>query len=81
MLSFSIAVQNKPGETVPSLPKDGGETSIANVDKLLHANGDIPTAELRANVQKTMQTHAAVFRRGDILQVCLPGTVRIYLTF
>ncbi|KAH7704036.1 succinate flavoprotein subunit [Aphelenchoides avenae] len=66
--AHNIAVQNKPSETVPALPKDGGEKSIANVDKLLHANGDIPTAELRVNVQKTMQTHAAVFRRGDILQ-------------
>lgn len=33
-----------------------------------HANGDISTADLRLQMQKTMQKHAAVFRRGDVLQ-------------
>lgn len=65
---FSIAKLAKPGDSVPDLPKDGGEASIANVDKLRHANGDISTAELRLQMQKTMQKHAAVFRRGDVLQ-------------
>uniref|UniRef100_A0A914QH14 succinate dehydrogenase n=2 Tax=Panagrolaimus TaxID=55784 RepID=A0A914QH14_9BILA len=66
--AINIAKNAKPGDSVPDLPKDGGEKSIANVDKLRHANGDISTADLRLEMQKTMQKHAAVFRRGDILQ-------------
>uniref|UniRef100_A0AC34F6U6 Succinate dehydrogenase [ubiquinone] flavoprotein subunit, mitochondrial n=1 Tax=Panagrolaimus sp. ES5 TaxID=591445 RepID=A0AC34F6U6_9BILA len=66
--AINIAKNSKPGDSVPDLPKDGGEKSIANVDKLRHANGDISTADLRLEMQKTMQKHAAVFRRGDILE-------------
>lgn len=56
-------------EKIPELPKGAGESTIANVDKLRFAKGDIPTAALRLKMQKTMQQHAAVFRRGDILKV------------
>lgn len=38
------------------------------------AKGDIPTADLKLKMQKTMQRHAAVFRRGDILQVRITFT-------
>lgn len=38
------------------------------MDKIRFADGDIPTAELRLNMQKTMQNHAAVFRTGSVLQ-------------
>lgn len=69
MLVCSILKNTKPGETPPDLPANAGEASIANLDKMRHANGDIPTAELRLQMQKTMQKHAAVFRRGDILAV------------
>ncbi|EJD73885.1 succinate dehydrogenase flavoprotein subunit [Loa loa] len=58
----------KSPEKIPELPKGAGELTIANVDKLRFARGDIPTAALRLKMQKTMQQHAAVFRRGDILK-------------
>uniref|UniRef100_A0AAF5PLF1 Succinate dehydrogenase [ubiquinone] flavoprotein subunit, mitochondrial n=1 Tax=Wuchereria bancrofti TaxID=6293 RepID=A0AAF5PLF1_WUCBA len=58
----------KSCEKIPELPKDAGESTITNVDKLRFAKGDIPTAALRLKMQKTMQQHAAVFRRGDILK-------------
>ena len=35
---------------------------------MLNANGQTPVADLRLKMQKTMQTHAAVFRTGDLLQ-------------
>lgn len=63
---------------MPALPKNGGEASIANVDNLRHANGDISTADLRLNMQKTMQSHAAVFRRGDILQAGVKKLADLY---
>ncbi|VDN29840.1 unnamed protein product [Gongylonema pulchrum] len=58
----------KSDEKIPDLPKGAGESTIANVDRMRFAKGDIPTAALRLKMQKTMQQHAAVFRRGDILQ-------------
>uniref|UniRef100_A0A0N5AQQ6 Succinate dehydrogenase [ubiquinone] flavoprotein subunit, mitochondrial n=1 Tax=Syphacia muris TaxID=451379 RepID=A0A0N5AQQ6_9BILA len=66
--AINILKDTKPGESAPELPKNAGEASIANLDKLRFAKGDISTAELRLKMQKTMQKHAAVFRRGDILQ-------------
>jgi succinate dehydrogenase (ubiquinone) flavoprotein subunit len=44
-----------------------GEKSIANLDKLRYANGSLSTAEIRLNMQKTMQNHCAVFRTGPVL--------------
>ncbi len=69
--SINILKDLKPGDKTVDLKPTDGEASIANVDKLLNANGDIPTAQLRLSMQKAMQKHAAVFRRGDVLKVCL----------
>lgn len=44
-----------------------GEASVANLDELRHADGSIPVADLRLTMQKTMQTHAAVFRTQETL--------------
>ncbi|MFH4976329.1 hypothetical protein AB6A40_003038 [Gnathostoma spinigerum] len=66
--SLRIKSETKPGENVPDLPKDAGEESIQRLDEARHMNGDISTADLRLKMQKTMQKHAAVFRRGDILK-------------
>lgn len=45
-----------------------GEESVANLDSVRYANGDVTTAELRLKMQKTMQTHAAVFRTDESLK-------------
>lgn len=50
-----------------SIPKDAGAKTIAELDELRHANGRVPTAEVRLNLQKTMQNHAAVFRTQSSL--------------
>ena len=59
----------QPGDTIGELSESAGESSVANIDKLRFASGSTPTADLRLKMQKTMQTHAAVFRTGDVLQV------------
>ena len=58
----------KPGEAQPELPKDAGEESIAKLDKLRYSHGSEPTAKIRLSMQKTMQRHAAVFRKQDLLE-------------
>lgn len=37
------------------------------MDKIRFANGSVTTAELRGKMQRTMQSHAAVFRTGNVL--------------
>ncbi|VDK67981.1 unnamed protein product, partial [Anisakis simplex] len=64
--SINIRDELKPDERMPTLPDGAGEASIANLDAMRYAKGDVPTAELRLRMQKTMQRHAGVFRRGDI---------------
>ncbi|XP_037080082.1 succinate dehydrogenase [ubiquinone] flavoprotein subunit, mitochondrial-like [Pollicipes pollicipes] len=66
--AHSIAADHKPGETVGALSENAGEASVANLDTLRHADGITPTANLRMQMQKTMQNHAAVFRTGEVLQ-------------
>jgi len=57
----------KPGQRQPDLPADAGEDSIARLDAKRFANGNHTTAEIRGKLQKTMQKHAAVFRKQDLL--------------
>lgn len=60
--------QFKPGQTQPDLPSDAGEECIAKLDELRYADGEHTTAQIRLELQKTMQWHAAVFRRQDLLE-------------
>uniref|UniRef100_A0AAY4E6U6 succinate dehydrogenase n=1 Tax=Denticeps clupeoides TaxID=299321 RepID=A0AAY4E6U6_9TELE len=66
--ALTIAENFKPGEKLPSLKSNAGEESVANLDKIRYANGSTRTSEIRLNMQKTMQSHAAVFRTGDVLK-------------
>uniref|UniRef100_A0A8C1MU84 succinate dehydrogenase n=1 Tax=Cyprinus carpio TaxID=7962 RepID=A0A8C1MU84_CYPCA len=56
------------GEKLSPLKPNAGEASVANLDKIRFANGSTRTSEIRLNMQKTMQSHAAVFRTGDVLK-------------
>ncbi len=56
------------GAKQADLPKNACEAALSRFDRLRHAEGDTPTAELRLQMQKIMQTHCAVFRTGEILQ-------------
>ncbi|XP_046672595.1 succinate dehydrogenase [ubiquinone] flavoprotein subunit, mitochondrial-like isoform X1 [Homalodisca vitripennis] len=64
----TIAEENKPGEKIGELSTNAGEESVANLDWVRFANGSVTTAQLRLNMQKTMQNHAAVFRSAESLQ-------------
>ncbi|XP_033983368.1 succinate dehydrogenase [ubiquinone] flavoprotein subunit, mitochondrial [Trematomus bernacchii] len=66
--ALTIAEENKPGEKLSPLAPSAGEESVANLDKLRYANGSLRTSEIRLNMQKTMQAHAAVFRTGSVLK-------------
>lgn len=57
----------QPGARHANLPADAGQNSVQRIDALRNANGNRPTAEIRLEMQRVMQNHAAVFRTGDSL--------------
>jgi succinate dehydrogenase / fumarate reductase flavoprotein subunit len=49
------------------LAAGAGEAAVARLDRLRHADGGTPTAELRTRMQKVMQANCSVFRTGEVL--------------
>jgi len=58
----------KPGTPLRDVPSNIGEESIANLDNLRFKKGNLRTAEIRENMQRTMQNNAAVFRTASSLE-------------
>jgi succinate dehydrogenase / fumarate reductase flavoprotein subunit len=56
-----------PDEKHADLPKDSAERALSRLDRLRHADGKTPTAQLRLKMQKVMQNNCAVFRTGEVL--------------
>ena len=71
---FGRAVANRCAEVIQphtshrELPDDVLEPALIRLDQLRHANGGTPTAQLRLQMQKTMQADAAVFRTAETLE-------------
>ncbi len=57
-----------PGARHKPLPDDAGQDSVERIDRLRNADGNRPTSEIRLEMQKIMQSHAAVFRTGETLE-------------
>lgn len=57
-----------PSASHPDLPANACDKALTRLDKFRNANGSKKTAEIRLDMQKTMQMHAAVFRTGDSMQ-------------
>jgi len=60
------------------LPDDAGKDSVSRIDRYRKADGSRSTAELRDEMQRVMQTYAAVFRTGDTLA---EGTEKLAKTY
>ena len=56
-----------PDSPVPVPGAASLNAALDRFDRLRHADGDIPTAELRDRMQRTMQEDAAVFRSSETL--------------
>ncbi|MCB9978967.1 MAG: succinate dehydrogenase flavoprotein subunit [Rhodospirillales bacterium] len=56
-----------PGATHRSLRTDAGAHAIARLESFRKADGATRVADLRLEMQKAMQNHAAVFRTGEVL--------------
>ncbi len=53
---------------VPDAPASAVDGHIARFDRFRHANGSTPTSKLRLDMQRAMQSDAAVFRTGKSLE-------------
>lgn len=58
----------EPGSSHKSLTGNDDERGIDRLDHFRHSSGSTRTADLRLQMQKTMQNHAAVFRADDVLK-------------
>ena len=56
-----------PDASNPTLNQASIDKALDRFDGLRHADGNVPTAELRLEMQKTMQADAAVFRTDKTL--------------
>ena len=57
-----------PGSKATKLASTAGAEILDRFDGLRYAKGDSPTAEIRLEMQKTMQNNCAVFRTEEVMQ-------------
>jgi len=57
----------KPGTAHRELPADSADLALTRLDHFRNASGGTPTAEIRAEMQRTMSLHAAVFRTDELM--------------
>jgi succinate dehydrogenase / fumarate reductase, flavoprotein subunit len=73
LVVFGRAVANRCAEVIKpdsphkELPASALDKALSRFDKLRHADGGTPTADIRMDMQKTMQSDAAVYRTQETL--------------
>ena len=68
----------KPNAAQPALPADSADFALGRLDHFRHSAGSSPTAEVRLDMQRTMQAHCAVFRDTALLD---EGKVKLAATY
>jgi succinate dehydrogenase (ubiquinone) flavoprotein subunit len=68
----------KPNSPPMKLPANAGEVSLKRFDEIRNKKGPIPTATLRQELQKTMQTYAPVYRNSEGLAEGKKKVVDVY---
>ncbi len=71
----------QPGQRHAPLPPQAGEQAVARLDRLRHASGSRPTAQIRLDMQHVMQDHAAVFRSGESLQEGIDKLEQVFASY
>jgi succinate dehydrogenase / fumarate reductase flavoprotein subunit len=56
------------GAPHPDMPDRMNDAVMSHFDKVRHASGGTPTADIRDRMQRTMQSNCAVFRTGEVLE-------------
>ncbi|HEX5122837.1 MAG TPA: succinate dehydrogenase flavoprotein subunit, partial [Rhodanobacteraceae bacterium] len=71
----------KPNQMHKELPASICDEALGKFDRVRHANGSMPTAEIRVNMQRTMQKDAAVFRTAETLQEGCAKMANVFASF
>ncbi|MES2498183.1 MAG: succinate dehydrogenase flavoprotein subunit [Pseudomonadota bacterium] len=65
---FRLAELIKPNSKHGAINTEADEKALSRLDHYRNAKGAAPTAEIRLNMQHTMQKHCAVFRDTELLR-------------
>lgn len=71
----------EPGKPHKPFKGDLGKESIAELDRVRNSTGPLSTAQVRLNMQKTMQTDAAVFRTQESLDQGVEKMNEVYKSY
>lgn len=71
----------KPDTAPAPIPPAALEKALERFKQIHHAKGDSTTAEIRDDMQRTMQTHAAVFRTGESLSEGVAKMQDVYKSY
>lgn len=86
LIVFGRAAANYCAENIkPGMPhkpmENAGEQAIERLDKLRYNKGSTATADIRLNMQRTMQTNAAVFRTAESMQQGIDKMAEVWDSF
>jgi succinate dehydrogenase / fumarate reductase flavoprotein subunit len=79
--ALRCAEQIRPRSSHKPLPESASELGVARLDRFRNAKGSLSTAQIRLNMQRTMQNNAAVFRTGEVLQEGCEQIESVYRSF
>ena len=71
----------KPATPHRPLPPDGSDLAVSRVERLRNAAGKRRTADIRVDMQRAMQEHAAVFRTGPVLREGIERLAAVFESF
>ncbi|KAK0172635.1 hypothetical protein PV328_005931 [Microctonus aethiopoides] len=74
----NISSLMSPGQKHPDVPAEVGQDAIHRFDATRFSKGKIPVAELREEMQMTMQKYCGVFRTCTILQRGCREMIRLF---
>jgi succinate dehydrogenase / fumarate reductase flavoprotein subunit len=75
------AATTTAGASQKPLPKDAGDLAVSRLDRFRNARGSRRTAEVRLDMQRVMQNHAAVFRTGEVLAEGVHKLAAVHASF
>ncbi|QNM83850.1 succinate dehydrogenase flavoprotein subunit [Sphingomonas sabuli] len=70
----------KPGALPAALRKDSADLALSRLDHFRYADGALPTAQIRTDMQRVMQADAAVFRTERTLEEGKQKIDQVYTT-
>ncbi|KAG8989110.1 succinate dehydrogenase flavoprotein subunit [Tulasnella sp. JGI-2019a] len=80
-VAHHIKDTTEPGKPHKAISENAGVETIENLDKIRQADGSKLTSTIRLDMQKAMQTDAAVFRAQDSLDEGVRKLKEIYKTY